>query len=127
MTYVERADRFDADLAAAAAGGDSNRQLIALLGRPRLDSRERGCILVALGESGTGPDGSAAVRAEFSDAMSRLAAIQATPLPAPTPPTEAVARSEPLKASGAARRPGNLSSPATVRQLPLTLTPDAQL
>lgn len=73
MSYAERADRFDADLAAAAAAEDSESQLIALLGRPQADDRERILITAALGESGTGPDGSAAVRAQFSDAMARLA------------------------------------------------------
>lgn len=73
MSYAERADSFDADLAAAAAADDSDSQLIALLGRPQADDRERILITAALGESGTGPDGSAAVRAQFSDAMARLA------------------------------------------------------
>jgi len=41
MSYAERADRFDADLAAAAAADDSDSQLIALLGRPQADDRER--------------------------------------------------------------------------------------
>jgi hypothetical protein len=73
MTYDERADRFDADLAAAAAAHDSDHALIALLSRPRLDEAERAVIIAALGESGTGPDGPAAVRAQFSHAMSALA------------------------------------------------------
>jgi len=73
MSYAERADSFDADLAAAAAADDSDSQLIALLGRPQADDRERILITAALGESGTGPDWSAAVRAQFSDAMARLA------------------------------------------------------
>ena len=37
MTYDERADRFDADLAAAVAAHDSDHALLALLSRPRLD------------------------------------------------------------------------------------------
>lgn len=73
MTYDERAERFDADLAAAAAAHDSDHALVALLSRPRLDGRERVLIIAALGESGTGPDGSAAVRAQFSHAMRELA------------------------------------------------------
>ena len=73
MTYDERADRFDADLAAAIAAGDSDHALITLLSRPRLDEAERVLIIAALGESGTGPEGSAAVRAQFSLAMSELA------------------------------------------------------
>ncbi len=52
---------------------DSSSQLIALLGRPQADYRERILITVALGESGTGPERSAAVRAQFSDAMTGLA------------------------------------------------------
>jgi hypothetical protein len=72
MSYAERADRFDADLAAAAAADDSDSQLVALLSRPSADDRERILIAAALGESGTGPDGSAAVRAQFSDAMTAL-------------------------------------------------------
>jgi hypothetical protein len=71
MSYVDRADRFDAEVD-AAAGSDS--QLIALLGRPGLDYRERIKVTAALGDSGTGPEGSAAVRAQFSDAMTGLAA-----------------------------------------------------
>lgn len=70
-SYVERADRFDAEVAAA---GDSDSQLIALLRRPGLDYRERIVVTAALGGSGTGPEGSAAVRAQFGDAMARLAA-----------------------------------------------------
>jgi plasmid stabilization system protein ParE len=73
MTYDERADLFDADLSAAATAHDSDHALGALLSRPRLDGRERVLIIAALGESGTGPDGSAAVRAQFSHAMSELA------------------------------------------------------
>ncbi|MFI5065320.1 MAG: hypothetical protein ACHP9Z_15290 [Streptosporangiales bacterium] len=73
ITYCERADRFDADLSAAAAAHDSDHALIAMLSRPQLDERERVLIIVALSESGTGPDGSAAVRAQFSHAMSELA------------------------------------------------------
>ena len=72
MTYDERAELFDADLAAAIAAHDSDHALIALLSRPRLDGAERVLIIAALGESGTGPDGSAAVRAQFSRAMSEL-------------------------------------------------------
>lgn len=41
MTNDERADRFDAELVAAVAADDSDHRLIALLGRPRLDSYER--------------------------------------------------------------------------------------
>jgi hypothetical protein len=74
MSYVERADRFDAEVAAAAAAGDSDGQLIELLGRPGLDYRERIMVTAALGESGTGPAGPAAVRAQFSNAMAGLAA-----------------------------------------------------
>src|ERR1700733_577943 len=74
MSYAERAERFDAEVAAAAADDDSDGQLIALLGRPGLDGYERIKVTAALGESGTGPDGSSAVRAQFSDAMARLAA-----------------------------------------------------
>lgn len=73
MSYDDRADRFDADLAAAVAAHDSDHALLALLSRPRLDGAERVLIIAALGESGTGPDGSAAVRAQFSLAMSELA------------------------------------------------------
>jgi hypothetical protein len=73
MSYAERADRFDASLAAAAAADDSDSQLIALLSRSQGSNYERILITAALGESGTGPDGSAAVRAQFSDAMARLA------------------------------------------------------
>jgi hypothetical protein len=73
MTYDERAELFDADLAAAIAAHDSDHALIALLSRPRLDGAERVLIIAALGESGTGSDGSAAVRAQFSHAMSELA------------------------------------------------------
>jgi hypothetical protein len=73
MTYDERAELFDADLAAAIAAPDSDHALITLLSRPRLDGAERVLIIAALGESGTGPDGSAAVRAQFSLAMSELA------------------------------------------------------
>jgi hypothetical protein len=53
MTYAERADRSDADLSAAAAAQDSDRALMALLSRPRLDERERVLIIAALGESRT--------------------------------------------------------------------------
>jgi hypothetical protein len=74
MTYGERAARFDADLAVAAAADDSDTRLVALLARPQLDYRERTNIVAALGESGTGPEGSAAVRAQFSDTLARLAA-----------------------------------------------------
>jgi hypothetical protein len=73
MTYAERADRSDADLSAAAAAQDSDRALMALLSRPRLDERERVLIIAALGESRTGPDGSTALRAEFSHALGELA------------------------------------------------------
>ena len=73
MTYDERAELFDADLAAAIAAPDSDHALITLLSRPRLDGAERVLIIAALGESGTGPDGSAAVRAQFGRAMSELA------------------------------------------------------
>lgn len=73
MTYDERANRFDADLAAAVAAHDSDHALITLLSRPRLDGAERVVIIAALGESGTGPDGSTAVRTQFSHAMSELA------------------------------------------------------
>src|ERR1022692_2032380 len=73
MTYDERAELFDADLAAAIAAHDSDHALIALLCRPRLDGAERVLIIAALSESGTGSDGSAAVRAQFSHAMSELA------------------------------------------------------
>jgi hypothetical protein len=38
----------------------------------KVTRRERVLIIAALGESGTGPDRSAAVRAEFSNAMSEL-------------------------------------------------------
>ena len=48
MTYDERADRFDADLAAAVAAHDSDHALLALLSRPRLDGRERVLIIAAL-------------------------------------------------------------------------------
>jgi hypothetical protein len=70
LTYVERADRFDAEVAAALV---SEHQLVVLLDRPGLDSYERLTVVAALGDSGTGPDGSAAVRAQFSDALTRLA------------------------------------------------------
>lgn len=73
MTYIERAERFDADLAAAVAAEDSERQLVSLLNRTGLDSYERSSTVAALGESGSGSEGSAVVRAEFADAMSRLA------------------------------------------------------
>jgi hypothetical protein len=72
ISYVERSDRFDAEVAAAAATDDSDRQLIILLGRPGLDASERIRVTAALGESGTGPEGSAAVHSQFSDAMARL-------------------------------------------------------
>ena len=73
MSYDERAELFDADLAAAIAAPDSDHALITLLSRSRLDELERVLIIAALGESGTGPDGSAAVRAQFSLAMGELA------------------------------------------------------
>ena len=73
MSYAERAGRFDASLAAAAAADDSDSQLIALLSRSQVSNYERILITASLGESGTGPDGSAAVRAQFSDAMTALA------------------------------------------------------
>jgi len=57
MSYAERAGRFDADLAAAAAAEDSDGQLTALLGRPGLDEYERIKVTAALGESGRGQRG----------------------------------------------------------------------
>lgn len=73
MTYDERAERFDADPAAAVAAHGSDHALVAVLSRPRFDGTERVVIIAALGESGTGSDGSTAVRAQFSHAMSELA------------------------------------------------------
>jgi len=72
MSYVERANRFDDDVAGAAASANGDGALVGLLGRPGLDERERITLTAALGESGNGPEGSAAVRAQFSDAMASL-------------------------------------------------------
>jgi hypothetical protein len=72
MSYVERANRFDDEVAAAAASEDSDGELVALLGNPALDERERIMVTAALGEARTGREGSAAVRGQFSDALARL-------------------------------------------------------
>lgn len=70
ISYLERFARFVAEVAA----GDSDGQLIALLGRPGLDYLERITVTAPLGESGTGPEGASTVRAQFDDAMAGLAA-----------------------------------------------------
>jgi hypothetical protein len=70
MSSAERFDRFNAEVAVAC---DGDGQLIALLDRPGLDYQERITVTAALGESGTGPEGSAAVRAQFGDAIAGLA------------------------------------------------------
>lgn len=73
VSYDDRADRFDAEVAAAAASNDSDNHLIELLRRPGLDELERITVVAALGESGASPAGTALVRAQFSDAMANLA------------------------------------------------------
>jgi len=53
MSYAERANRFDADPAAAAAASDSGTRLTKLSGRGQLDDREHTKIAAAL--AGTAP------------------------------------------------------------------------
>lgn len=73
MTYAERADRFDAAMAAAVSGPDADPVLAGMLADPALDARERIMVAYTLGTM-RGPAGSVALRAAFGAALQRWAA-----------------------------------------------------
>src|ERR1022692_1668134 len=68
MTYVERANRFDAALSAAASGSDADQVLAGMLADSALDARERLQVAAALGGT-RGPVGTATLRQAFTAAL----------------------------------------------------------
>jgi hypothetical protein len=72
LTYVERAERFDARLAAAMSGPDADQAVAGMLPEPALDLRELINVADALGGI-RGVAGSAALRAAFVSSLERIA------------------------------------------------------
>lgn len=74
MSFAERSDRFDRDLAAAASATDADNRLAAMLTDPALNRWEQTKVAAELGEVPRGPAGSAALRQAFSAASVDLTA-----------------------------------------------------
>jgi hypothetical protein len=71
MSYDERADRFDAALAAVRSRGDADEVLARMLADQEYDGRERLLIAEALGHT-RGSAGSAALRSALAEALGQL-------------------------------------------------------
>jgi hypothetical protein len=71
MTYVERAERFDARLAATMSGPDADQAVAGMLPEPALDLSELISVAHALGGI-RGVAGSAALRTAFGSALERM-------------------------------------------------------
>jgi hypothetical protein len=65
MTFAERVDRFEAALSVAVSGSDADQVLADMSARVAVNSFEQISLVVALGDT-RGPDGSAALRAVFT-------------------------------------------------------------
>lgn len=72
MSYLERAERFDAALSAAVSANDSDQVLAGMLSDQTLDTTEHTKVAAALGTT-RGAAGSAALRKAFSIAMKQAA------------------------------------------------------